>query len=80
MRGTTIASVVDLSTLLLFLLLQATVCNAQSDLDDMWLLCPTIKHPNCDAVYRINKEACGPEIPPGSTCNCRQDFINHYVK
>lgn len=79
MRGTTIASVVDLSILLL-LLLQATVCNAQSDTDDMWLLCPTIKHPNCDAVQRINKEACGPEIPPGSICNCRQDFINHYVK
>ncbi|KAK1827944.1 hypothetical protein QBC39DRAFT_314013 [Podospora conica] len=80
MKGTTTTSVVDLSVLLL-LLLQASVpvCNAQSDTDAMWLLCPTVQHPNCDAFERINKEACGPEIPRGSLCNCRQDFINHYV-
>jgi hypothetical protein len=61
------------------ILQRSPACPAQ--FDDMWELCPTVEHQNCDAAIEIRADACGTTEPlPSSTCTCRQDFIDSYVK
>ena len=63
----------------LLVLLRSAASYAQ--FDSLWEMCPKVEHANCDAALQIKADACGSiDTPQNSTCNCRQDFIDRYVK
>jgi hypothetical protein len=58
---------------------QVRVCEAQ--VLDPWYFCPGVSHVNCDAAFKAKQDECGTlDSAEGDTCNCKQEFINAYVK